>query len=83
MRMMATGVHLLSDDTYKETVRTQKENGEDIVKKFKYKLPFYWSSCYRHEVNNYNNLRHAHPSIKDTCMIDRWECQLFAFIFSI
>ena len=44
VRIMATGVHLLSDDTYKETVRIWKENGEDTVKKFKYKLTLYWSS---------------------------------------
>ena len=40
MRMTATGGRLLEDDTWKETVRRWKENGEDVVKKFKYKLPF-------------------------------------------
>ena len=27
-------------ETCKETVRRWKENGEDVVKKFNYKLPF-------------------------------------------
>ena len=42
MMMMATGGRLLVDETYKETVRRWKENWEDVVKKFKYKLPFDW-----------------------------------------
>ena len=42
MRIMDTGVRLLADDTCKDTVRIWKENGEDVVKKFKYKLPFDW-----------------------------------------
>ena len=40
MRMMDTGGRLLADETRKETVRIRKENIEDVVKKFKYKLPF-------------------------------------------
>ena len=40
MRMIATGGRLLADDTCKETVIKWKENGEDVVKKFKYKLTF-------------------------------------------
>ena len=40
MKMMATGGRLLADDTCKETVRIWNKNGEDVVKKFKYKLPF-------------------------------------------
>ena len=35
MRIMATGGCLLVDDTCKETLRRWKENGEDVVKKFK------------------------------------------------
>ena len=53
------------------------------MKKFKYKLPFDWHFCSRHAVEDHNNLRNALPSIEDTWMTDRWECQLFAFIFSI
>ena len=41
MRMMATGGRILEDDTFKEAVRIWKENGEDVMKKFNYKLPFY------------------------------------------
>ena len=40
MRMMAAGGRLFTDDTCKEIVGRCKENGEDVVKKFKYKLPF-------------------------------------------
>ena len=39
-RMMATGGRLFTDDTFKETVRIWKEYGEDVVKKFKYNMPF-------------------------------------------
>ena len=41
-RIVDTGGRLLADETFKETVRIWKGNGEDVVKKFKYKLPFYW-----------------------------------------
>ena len=40
MRMMDTGGRLLADETCKDTVRRWKENVENVVKKFKYKLPF-------------------------------------------
>ena len=40
MGMMATAGRILADDTCKETVRRWNENEEDVVKKFKYKLPF-------------------------------------------
>ena len=38
---MYTGGRLLEGDTCKETVRIWKENREDMVKKFKYNLPFH------------------------------------------
>ena len=71
MRMMATGGRLLVDATCKENVRIWKENGEDVVKKFKYKLPFDWHVRYHHTVDYHNNLRHALPLIEDTRMTDR------------
>ena len=43
IRVMETGGRPLLDETCKETVRRWKENGEDVVKKFKYKLPFDWN----------------------------------------
>ena len=61
MRMMATGGRLLEDDTCKDTVRIWKENGEDVVKKFKYKLQFDCKFRYRHTVDVHKNLRHALP----------------------
>ena len=72
MRMMANGGRLLVDDKFKETVRIWKENVEDVVKKFKYKLPFGWYFRYRHAVDNHNNLRHALPSIEDALMTHQW-----------
>ena len=42
MRMISTVGSLLAYDTCKETVRRFKVNGEYVVKKFKYKLPFDW-----------------------------------------
>ena len=62
MRMMATGGHLLSGDTCKETVRIWKENREDVVNNFKY----------RHMVYNHNNLRYALPPIEYTWVTDWW-----------
>ena len=38
--IMATVGRILADVTCKDTVRKWKENREDVVKKFKYKLPF-------------------------------------------
>ena len=35
MRIMDTGGRLLADNACKETVRIWKENGEELVKKFK------------------------------------------------
>ena len=83
MRMMATGGRLLADDTRKETVKRWNENGEDVVKKFKYKLPFDWHFRYQHTVNDHNNLIHALPSIEDTWVTDRREFQVFASILAI
>ena len=54
-----------------------------MVKRFKYKLPFDWRFCYRHAINDHNNLKNALPSIEDTWMTDWWECQVFAFILNI
>ena len=65
MRMMATGGRLLADDTCTETVIRWKENGEDVVNNFKYKLPFDWNFRYCHAVYEHNNSRHAMSSIED------------------
>ena len=68
MIMIATGGRLFADDTYKDTVGIWKENIEDVVKKFKYKLPFNWHSCCRHLFYDHNNFRHLLPSTEDTWM---------------
>ena len=83
VRTMDTGGRLLADDTYKETVRIWRVNGEYVVKKFNCYLPFYWRLHCRHAFDNYKNLRHAMPSIEYIWMTDRWECRVFAFILSI
>ena len=83
MIMMDSGGRLLEDYTCKDTVKRWKENGEDVVKKFKYKLPFDWHFRYRHVVEDQKNLRHALSLIQDTWMTDRWYFRVFAFIFSI
>ena len=51
MRMMDTGGRILENYTFKETVRIRKENGEDVMKNFKYKLPFDWNFSYHHAVD--------------------------------
>ena len=66
MRIMDAGGRLLADDICKETVIIWNENVEDMLKKFKYKLPFDWQFCYGHAVGDHNKLRHAPPSIEDT-----------------
>ena len=50
---------------------------------FKYKLPFDFHFRYSHAVDDHNNLRHELPSIRDTWVIDRWECRVFGFILVI
>ena len=83
MRIMATGVRLLADDTCKETFIRWNENGSYVVKKFKYKLTFYWNFRSRHSVDDHNNLIHALPPIEYKWVKDRWECRVFAFILAI
>ena len=80
MRMVATDGRLLADEICKEIVRRLKENGEDVVKKFKYKLPFDCNFRYRHAVDGHNNLRHSLPSNEDTWVTDRWDYRVFYFI---
>ena len=53
------------------------------MKKFKYKLPFYWNFCYRHVIDDHNNLNHALIKIGDTWVTYKCECQVFAFILVI
>ena len=74
MRIMNTGGRLLVDETCKGTVRRWKENGEDMVKNFKYKLSFDWNFSYLHAFDNHNNLIHAFPSIEDTWIGDTCKC---------
>ena len=83
MRMVATGGRILANDTCKETVIIWKENGEYMVKKVKYKLPFDWYFIFYHVVDNHNNRRHTLPSIGDICRTDWCECWVFAFILAI
>ena len=83
MKIMSNDGRLLVDYTCKEIVRRRKENGENVVNNFKYKLPFDWYFRYRHAVDNHNNLRHALPSTEDTCITDWCRCCLFTFILSI
>ena len=73
----------MADDICKETMRRLTENLEDVVTKFKYKLPFDWYFRYCHAVENHNKLRHTFSSIKYTWVTDWWECRVFAFILAI
>ena len=59
VRMMATGGRILVDESCKETVRRLKENAEEVLKNFNYKLPFDWCFHYCRAVDDHNNLRHA------------------------
>ena len=83
VRMMANGGCLLIDDTCKDNVRIWRENGEDVVKNFKYKLPFDWNFRYHHAVDYHNKLRHALPPIEDIWVTYWWDCGVFAFILAI
>ena len=64
-------------------MRIWNENGEDVVKKFKYNLPFDCCFCYRRAVDYHNNLIHPLTSIEDTCVTYQWECRVFDFILAI
>ena len=75
-RMIATGGRLLADDTQNENVIRWKENREDLVKKFKYKMLFDWHFCYRHAVDYHKNLRHSMPSIEDTWVTSYHEAKI-------
>ncbi len=44
---------------------------------------FYSHFCYRHAVDNHNNLCHGLPSIKDTWCTHRWEVRVFGFILAV
>ncbi len=81
--MMATSRRLLADDTCRETVRSWMDVGQRVVWKFKYFLPFDWHFCYRHMVDDHNNLHHAVPSIEGTWETQRWECRVFAFTLAV
>ena len=83
MKIMSTGGRILADDICKGTIRRQKENVEDAVKKFKYKIPFDWHFSYHHAFDDRNNMSHALLSNEDTWMTDGQECQVFAFILDI
>ena len=69
VRIMANSGHLLADEICKENVIIWKENGEYVVKKLKYKLPFYWHLSYRHVVYDHNRLSNSLPSTGDTWVI--------------
>ena len=73
----------MTDETFKETVRRWKENGEEVVKEFNYKLQFYWNFRYRCAVDGHNNLRYSLPSIEDTLVIYWWEFWVFVFTLAI
>eukprot|EP00804_Cyclotella_cryptica_P016494 CCRYP_004714-RA/>CCRYP_004714-RA protein AED:0.38 eAED:-0.33 QI:0/-1/0/1/-1/0/1/0/213 len=79
MKIMATGGVLEEDDTYRSTFCCT--DGQAVH--FKYKKPFDWHFCYRHAVDDHNNLRHALPSLEDTWITQRWEIWVFSFLLAI
>jgi hypothetical protein len=83
MQMMAMGRPLSPDDSCKVTSRTWKCGNEGILTTFQYSRPFDWYFRYWHAVDKHNYLQYALPSIKDTWLMHRWECQVFNFILAI
>ena len=79
MRIMATSGGLTADDTCKMAHRGL---GCEWIT-FQYTKPFDWHVCYRHAVDDHNNLRHALPSLEDTWVTQRWEIQVFAFLLAV
>ena len=51
--------------------------------KFKYTKPFADHFCYRHAVDDHNNLRHSSPSLEDTWTTHRWQNRVFAFLLAV
>ena len=66
MKMMATSGSLMADETCRSTTRQWLEGGVEKMKEFAYTLPFDHHFCYRHAVDDHNNLRHSLPSWEDT-----------------
>ena len=79
MRIMATGGALVADDTCKTACR-----GEGTARTtFKYTKPFNWHFCFRHLVDDHNNLRHSLPSLEGTWITERWPIRVFSFLRAI
>ncbi len=79
MKMMATGGVFFSEGC--KFVRRKWGNGESAS--FSYTKPFDWHFCYRHVVDDHNNLHHSLPSIEDTWRMERWPVRVFSFILAI
>ena len=62
----------MADETCKDTVRRWKENVENVVNKFKYKLRFDWHFHYVHVVDDQNILRYALISIEYKWVTGWW-----------
>ncbi len=77
------GGPLSADDSCKETTRRWMEGNQNRTATFRYARPFDWHFCYRHAVDDHNNLRHTLPSIEDSWSTTRWEIRVFAFILAL
>ncbi len=67
----------------KEVRRVWRDGDSERTTTFQYAKPFDWHFCYRHAVDNHNNLRHAIPSIKGTWLTDRWPVCVFSFLLAV
>ena len=82
-KMMTTYGGLVTNPDCVPTTRTVlAANGSTERKPFQYMEPFDNHYCYRHSVDDHNNLRHTEPSIEGTLIMPRWSLWAFSFILA-
>ena len=56
---------------------------DDKVSSFKCTEPFLNSFYLRYMVDDHNNVRHARPSLEETCVDERWAVRVFSFLLVV
>ena len=83
MRMMSSGGPLSVYPMCKEAVCKWKEDGIEVIHRFRYTCPFEWHFHHHHAADNHNNLHHGLPMVEDSWITQRWEVCVFLFVLSI
>ena len=67
----------------RETTRQWKQNGELVIKKFKYPDVVNIHFLFRHSVDDHNTKRHSPISLEVVWATKRWPNRVFAFLLGI